>query len=438
MTTNDKKTLIIENHKNTENLVEKSAPAWMRGLRKRGISRFQELGVPTIKDEEWKYTNLSSLTQRPFHIPSRHTLQEIQALKDYLDTKEINIVFINGKFSVELSNIKNMPQGLTVVNLNSITAENDPSVKLLTQQYDQPDTFAALNDALLDEGIFIKVEDKTVIKNLIHIVHVTSLEANDNNAILTHRSLIVVDQSAQVDIMESHLSFSNTFGYFTNALTDIFLAENSRLRYCKAQSESLQSFHIGTTRARQKRVSYLESFSMMKGAKVTRNNLSIVLEETGANAILDGLYIMKKDQHVDNHTSVDHRPPNCLSNQLYKGILNDHSRAVFNGKIFVRKIAQQTNSYQLNKNLLLGTDCRVDTKPQLEIFADDVKCTHGATIGQLDEDEIFYLQSRSIPKKLAVQILARGFMDDILNRITNESIHQKLNKLLSDSFESLV
>jgi len=159
--------------------------------------------------------------------------------------------------------------------------------------------------------------------------------------------------------------------------------------------------------------------------------------EPGASAFLHGLYTVQGHQHVDNHTAVDHLAPNCTSNQLYKGILNDHSRAVFNGKIFVRKIAQLTNSYQLNKNLLLGSDCRVDTKPQLEIYADDVKCTHGATIGQLNEEEIFYLRSRGVPKKLASKMLARGFVDDILDRLPNHSICQRLNKLLSEAFEIL-
>ncbi len=433
-----KNSLVIADYKEAEHSIAKTAPEWIRNLRKDGLNRFQELGVPTLKDEEWKYTNLSPLTERQFHLRSEPVLREAKALKGYLDSNEINIVFINGKFSAEFSNFTKLPPGLKAVNLNSAATQNDADIQLLINQYNQQnrDAFTALNDALLHEGMFIKIEDKAIVKDLIHIVHVTSVTHND--MIHASRSLIVVGKSAQAEVLESHLSFDDSYSYFANALTDIFLAENATLRYCKAQAESLKSFHIGATRVWQKRNSNLESFSMVKGAWLTRNNLTVILEETGASTVLNGLYTVKKDQHVDNHTMVDHRPPNCTSNQLYKGILNDHSRAVFNGKIFVRKIAQQTNSYQLNKNLLLGTDCRVDTKPQLEIFADDVKCTHGATIGQLDEDEIFYLRSRSIPKELVVKILSRGFVDDILNRLSNDSIHHKLNKLLADSFETFV
>ena len=175
----------------------------------------------------------------------------------------------------------------------------------------------------------------------------------------------------------------------------------------------------------------------MAGSKLTRNNLDIILNGEGAHTSLNALYSVYNDQHVDNHTSVDHRVPNCTSNQLYKGILNNAARAVFNGKVFVRSMAQKTNSYQLNKNLLFGTNCRIDTKPQLEIFADDVKCTHGATIGQLAKDEMFYLQTRCIPKSAATKMLAHGFVDDLFNTIKNNTVREKLNRLMGPSFEAL-
>ncbi|MCK5178790.1 MAG: SufD family Fe-S cluster assembly protein, partial [Candidatus Omnitrophica bacterium] len=178
-------------------------------------------------------------------------------------------------------------------------------------------------------------------------------------------------------------------------------------------------------------------FSFMAGSKLTRNDLDITLNGEGANTTLNALYSVYNDQHVDNHTSVDHRVPNCTSNQLYKGILNNRARAVFNGKVFVQPVAQKTSSYQLNKNLLLGTDCRIDTKPQLEIFADDVKCTHGATIGQLAKDEMFYLQTRCIPKKAATRMLAHGFVNDLFSTIKNTAIREKLDRLMEPSFEAL-
>ena len=223
----------------------------------------------------------------------------------------------------------------------------------------------------------------------------------------------------------------------TSALTDISLAKNALLYYSRAQKENLKSYHIGNTRVWQERDSNFQGFSFVAGGALIRNNLDVVLNGEGAQSFLNALYSVYGTQHVDNHTSVDHRVPNCMSNQLYKGILNGASRAVFNGKIFVRPIAQKTNSYQLNKNLLLGKDCRVDTKPQLEIFADDVKCTHGATIGQMNEEELFYLQTRAIGKQDATRMLARGFAEDVLNQIKNEAVHQKLTEYLQPSFEKL-
>jgi Fe-S cluster assembly protein SufD len=238
--------------------------------------------------------------------------------------------------------------------------------------------------------------------------------------------------------LESHVAFNDQVIYFTNASTDVFLDANASLHYCKAQKESLNAYHIGQTRVWQERDSNFDGFSLTAGSQLTRNSLNIALNGEGANAGLNALYSVFGNQHVDNHTSVDHRVPNCTSNQLYKGILNGDSRAVFNGKVFVRPIAQQTNSYQLNKNLLLGNNCRVDTKPQLEIFADDVKCTHGATIGQLDENEMFYLQTRCIPRNVATKMLVHGFVDDLFGLIKNSSTLQKVNALMQPSFEELL
>ena len=265
-------------------------------------------------------------------------------------------------------------------------------------------------------------------------MHITTVDKDD--VMTLPRSLIIVGESAQAEILESHISTAAHF-YFSNALTDILVNQNANLKYYKAQSEGPKAYHIGTTRVLQGQGSQFESFSFSIGAKLTRNNLNIFLNGEGSSAVLNGLYAVSDSQHVDNHTSVDHRPPRCVSNQLYKGILDGSATAAFNGKIFVRRIAQQTNSYQLNKNLLLGKGCQVNTKPQLEIFADDVRCTHGATIGQLNEEELFYLESRAIPKNLAVKMLARGFVDDILSKLTNVEIHKRFENLLTKTFSIL-
>jgi len=416
--------------------LQNDSPVWLNQLRTSGLSRFKELGIPTTKEEEWKYTNIARLMEHRFQISTVHEINEQEAFNRYCSPKEINIVFVNGIFAPTLSNLKNLPKGVVISNLQDAIRNNDKDLAAFFKRTETKDTesFLFLNNALFQNGAFVRVEPKIIVEPLIHIIHVTS--SSSPEVISCPRSMMILGKSAEAKILESHVAFSPIV-YFTNAVADCLLAEDSKLLYCKAQGESRQSFHIETTRGWQERNSQLHTFSLSVGGLLTRNNLHISLNGEGAGAILNGLYCINEKQHVDNHTSIDHRVPNCTSNQLYKGILNDSSRAVFNGKIYVRKDAQQTNSYQLNKNLLLGGDCRVDTKPQLEIFANDVKCTHGATIGQLSEEEIFYLQSRAIPKSSAIKLLARGFVDDILNTIGNDAITSKLNKLLAPTFSAL-
>jgi len=362
----------------------------------------------------------------------------MEAFRAYRNDGDINIVFVNGSLSTELSNINKIPKGITISTIDEAIANNVPHIEKFLTKYDLANeaVFVGLNEALNETGTYIGVEKKTVTEGLIHIIHVTS--SKSTNTVSMPRTLITLDQSSEATILESHIAFNDKITYFTNALTDIFLGEDTTLHYSKAQKESLNAFHIGQTRVWQERNSNYDGFTLTAGGKLTRNNLNIVLNGEGADAILNALYSIYGEQHVDNHTSVDHRVPNCTSNQLYKGILNNASRAVFNGKVFVRPIAQLTNSYQLNKNLLLGTKCRVDTKPQLEIFADDVKCTHGATIGQLDENEMFYLQTRCIPRNVATKMLVHGFVDDLFSTIKNDSIHQKVDALMQPSFEKLL
>ena len=413
-----------------EYLSSTQAPkGWFQKRRLEGLSRFQELGVPTVKDEEWKYVNLTPLTQNKFTLKTSTQSDKVEGLQKYLGPKDINLIFINGIFSDKLSNLKEV-KGLRIQTFQkAVETKNKPFEDLMQKQDAAKETvFAALNRALAQNGIFIEIEKGAVIEELLHIIHLSS--ANFKNGLNSPRTLIVSAKSSEATVLESHLCFSDDVVYFANALTDIFVSENATLHYCKAQKESMKAFHIGNTRVHQERNANFTGFSLMVGASITRNNLDIMLDGEGSSAILDGLYCATKSQLVDNHSAVDHRQPNCTSNQYYKGVLNEASRGVFNGKIFVRQIAQKTNSYQLNKNLLLGKEALINTKPQLEIFADDVKCTHGATIGQLNEDEIFYLQTRCISKQDAVKMLSKAFIDDIINTIQRPAIQQKLHILL--------
>ena len=414
----------------------KHLPHWLADARSAGIHRFNQLGFPTPKDEEWKHTSIAPIVERKFHLPTAQKIIEVNAFEGYRSGFDVTIVFVNGFFSKEYSHFGNLSKKCSLVNLAEISERDNENIRPLLDKYASAaeDSFAALNRAFLNNGTVIKIDDKAVVEKPIHIIHIAS--GIKDNAIIFPRTLIILGKSSEAEILESHVAFCDT-SYFVNAVSDIFVAEDAKLRYYKTQGESPKAFHIATTRAWQERNSQFETFSFSTGAEITRNNLTVTLNGEGASAVLNGLYAATGHQLVDNHTAVDHRTPHCTSNQLYKGILDGDARAVFNGKIFVRREAQQTNSYQLNKNLMLGKGCQVNTKPQLEIFADDVRCTHGATIGQLNEDEIFYLLTRAIPKNLAVKMLARGFVDDIFSKVRNETVRGKMDKLLTNAFSVL-
>ncbi len=411
--------------------------AWLKNFRRSAWQSFINSTIPTIKDEEWMYTSLGDMTSKRWHLPLQHILREEQELADFLNGDDINIVLVNGVLVKELSHLSRLPKGITIKSFNDATVSHGPLIESMVSKLTPNDTkaFVYLNNALFLDGVFINVDDKAVIEPLIHIVHVTS--GVDPDAFVMPRSCIHVGQAADVSILETHISFDNG-AYASNPLTDMRIGQDARVQYCKAQGESPQAIHVGTTRIWQDKGSQLDSFSFMNGALVTRNNLSILLKGEGTNTIMNGFYALEGRQHVDNHTLLDIQQPNCTSYQLYKGILNEQSRVVFNGKIYVHSIAQKTNGYQLNKHLLLGKDARIDTKPQLEIFADDVKCTHGATIGQISEEEVFYLQSRCIPQSTARQLLARGFMDESINTIKSASVRAKINYILNQKFPEVV
>ena len=421
-------------------LKKEKSPEWITRLRQEGLERFRKLGIPTVKDEEWKYTNLSALAGHRYALAAQSALgpaQRKDILKRYCRKEDLDIVFVNGALDKELSNLEKVPAGVEIVTLRDALANNTAALREIWAHYDpQKDpAFVAMNKALTQEGLYIHVKDKIIANQLIHVLHVTEA-AGAQIATFPH-TFILLGKSSEASVLETHVGLNDESVYLADPLTDVLLEENATLHYSKAQKESLKAYHVGTTRVWQKRDSTFNGFSLAAGAAITRNNLDIVINGEGAAAFLNGLYSVYKEQHVDNHTSVDHRVPNATSSQLYKGVLNDAARAVFNGKIFVQSIAQQTNSYQLNKNLMLGKECRVDTKPQLEIFADDVKCTHGATIGQLNEDEIFYLQARGVPRKAATRLLTQGFVDDILTRLTRDSVREQVARMVAPSLDVL-
>ncbi|MBI3314895.1 MAG: Fe-S cluster assembly protein SufD [Candidatus Omnitrophica bacterium] len=415
-----------------EKLIDAS-PAWLKGLRRRSVALFTEAGLPTVKDEEWKYTPLVDVFNRHLRVAVDPVSVDEAKLRAYQDEGDIHVVLVNGVFNAQLSGLGRLPKGLSILPFQEAAGRYSQEMELLTERLTPNDSkaFVSLNHALFTDGVFVRVQDNAVIEPLIHIIHATACDEPD--VMVFPRSMVIVGKNAQASIMESHVSLDAEV-YVSDALTDIRVGEGAVVQYCKAEAENVGSVHIAATRIWQEAASTLESFAFAHGALLTRNNLSIFLKGEGANTVVNGFYAIDGQQHVDNHTFLDIRHPHCTTFQFYKGLLNGAAHAVFNGKIYVHPEAQKTDAYQLNKHLLLGPEARVDTKPQLEIFADDVKCTHGATIGQLSEDEVFYLQSRCISRTKAVQLLSKGFMDDIINTVKSLPIRRKLNKLLSVKF----
>ncbi len=410
--------------------ISQEFPDWLADIRQSSFARFVELGIPTTRHEEWKYFNLAPLNARRFKLPVFAELKDEKSLKDYFEDGEVNVVFINGIFSEKFSNVGSLPKGVTVLTLAQALEKEQGAVSDFYKRIssNDPEPFVSLNTALHTNGAFIRIADKVIVEQVVHIFHVTT--GNVPDTAVFPRTFITVGKSSQVSIVESYVGLTDAT-YFVNPVTDIHMSENSVLNYYKVQIDGEKALHIGAVRVWQEANTQLEAFSLAAGAQMARNNISVASDGEGSDSIVDGLYVLSGTQVIDNHTLIDHRKPNCTSHQLYKGILNDASHAVFNGKIFVRPIAQKTNSYQLNKHLVLGKDARVDTKPQLEISADDVKCTHGATIGQLNDDEVFYLQTRCLSKEDAVKMLSRGFVDDILDKLRDQNVRRKLSKLLS-------
>ncbi len=394
----------------------------------------EQSGFPSIKQEDWKYTNLSAIRKYTYVTDVPQVMHEEEVLREYCESQDINLVFVNGVFSSKFSNLEKMPEGVKLLTIKDALAQDSSCLQKFEEKCAWPKAtpFTSVNKDLAEDGVFIEVNDNAISKTLIHIVHVTSL--TEENLLTAPRTCVLLGKSSEANVLETHVCFNDKNIYFSCAQTDIYLQENARLQYIKAVKESLQAFHVGQTRVFQEGNSCFDGFSLSAGGKIVRNDLDAIVNGEGAETIINGLYTAWEDQHVDNHTSVEHKVANCGSHQLYKGVLNDSARAVFNGKIFVRPPAQKTNSYQLNKNLLLGDGCRVDTKPQLEIFADDVKCTHGATIGQLNKDEMFYMQTRGVSQRDAVKMLYRAFVEDVLDMIKNDHVHQKLNSLLQPAF----
>ena len=416
-------------------------PPWLKVLRASALNKFITQGFPSVKDEEWRFTNIEPILDLALHAPERPARKVIEAdLKKFSfgDLNTRRIVFVDGHYAPELSNASG--NGVDVLNMR--TALGSPWVErhLARHASFENNAFAALNTALFQDGMFVSIPARRVLERPIHILHIVT--EPQSGAVFQPRNLIVAGDGASAKVIEHYVTLggrddraaSSGEPYLTNAVTELVLGEEALVEHCKYQAESEKAFHIATLQAHQSKASVWTSHSISTGARLARNSIQTILGAPGCNCIMNGLFLGRGDQLVDHHTVMDHAKPNCESHEYYHGILSDRSRGVFNGKIFVRQDAQKTNAKQTNRNLLLSDEAVIDTKPQLEIFADDVKCTHGATVGQLDEKSLFYLQARGIPKAMARRMLIYAFASEVIERISLPQIREELDKLLMERF----
>lgn len=419
-------------------LEPESVPEWLVDLRQRGIDAFTRLGLPTRRQEDWRFTNISPLSTQPYALASTAELgtasDQVHALVQQasLDEEFHRLVFVNGSYCEERSCIHDAAPGVVTSNLANMVADrsNSRPQQLASQLSFDDSAFVALNTAFLSDGAFIEIPDNVKLDRPVHLIF---LSIGNERQVSHPRNQIRLGKNSTAHVIESH--FGQGDAYFTNTVTQVTLDEEARLDHFKLQQEQIGALHIATTDVGQKGSSDFRSHYFSFGASLARNEVNCLLDGEHIETTLNGLYMPKGDQLMDCRTRIDHAKPNCNSHELYKGILDDKAKGVFNGKIFVRQDAQKTDAKQSNQALLLSDDAVVNTKPQLEIYADDVRCTHGATIGELEEDALYYLRARGIPADLAKQILIFAFANDVVQGVELPAVRRHLESILLSGHE---
>ncbi len=417
-----------------------SLPLWVHALHKTGISHFAELGFPTTQHEEWRSTNVQPISQMPFKpalSSPRHGLT-LQAISPHLlaGLSCHRLVFLDGHFAPALSSVGTKPPGVKICSLASALTIDHEMIEHHLAHHAAPgeNAFTALNTAFFQDGAFVLLPPGAVLPEPIHLLFIS---LNGETGTASHpRNLVIAQKHSQAKIIEHYVNGAEG-AYLTNTVSELILGEGAILEHAKIQNESPSAYHIATLRARLEHQSRFISHSLSFGARLSRHNLHVVLAAEQGECLLNGLYLATGEQVVDHHTVIDHAKPRCNSHEFYHGILDQRARGVFSGKIFVRPEAQKTDAKQTNRNLLLSEDATIDTKPQLEIFADDVKCTHGATVGQLDEEAVFYLRASGLGAREAKQLLLRAFGTEIVNRVSGEAFKIQLNALLQQSLATM-
>jgi Fe-S cluster assembly protein SufD len=413
-------------------------PDWLQSLRQEARTQSVEIGFPTTEQEEWRFTNVAPLRQWPLHVaqPAARRIGPADIEPFLLARDGYCLVFVDGRFRPELSNLPGQGGPLRVGSLRAQWEGDGCDLENHLARHAQYDTnfFTALNTASFEDGAFVSVPAKAVVEQPVQLLYLAASE--QSGAAVHARNLIVAHHGSSVKIIETYASLTEA-PHLTNAVTELALSHDARVEHCRLQNENERAFHVATVQAALARNSHWLSHSIATGARLARNQIQALFTAEGGEAILSGLYLARGEQLMDHHTVVDHAQPRCESHEFYYGILAGRARGVFNGKIFVRQDAQKTNAKQTNRNLVLSEHALINTKPQLEIFADDVKCTHGATVGQLNEEALFYLRSRGIGADLARRMLVRAFANDAVERITLAPVREHLERLLTERFEGL-
>jgi Fe-S cluster assembly protein SufD len=412
-----------------ESRICSGAPEWLRDMRRAAIERFSALGFPGVKDESWRFTRIRPLLGHDFRLTPRYdrsalSLREIDELC-LEDTGCRRLAFVNGHFAEDLSDLGRLPAGVVIGSLESyIVSDPEPVQRYLSTCADSANNpFVALNTAHVRDGAFIRLPRDIRLEEPIHILYV--MRSNGDPVVSHPRTLVVVEPGARASIVESYVGFESDT-YFTNTVTEIVIKENAEVDHCKVQRESGSAYHIGTVCARVGRGSRFDTHTVSFGGALARNETQAILDDEGVECAVNGLYLGTGHQHVDNHTLIEHAKPSCSSRELFKGILSGRAKAVFNGRIHVHPQAQKTDARQTNRCILLSDDAQINTNPQLEIYADDVKCTHGAAVGRLDEDAVFYLRSRGIDDATARRMLVFAFANEVLETLRISPIREQL------------
>ena len=415
----------------------KDVPGWVTDLRREAISGFGKLGFPTLHDEEWRFTNLEVLRRGSFSIAENGISEVSKKTVDsygFSGLDCLRLVFVNGRFAPSLSDTGDAGEGVLVKSLSEAIREHGDLVKDHLARYAdyEKDAFISLNTSYFEDGVFVYVPDGIVFDKPVHVLHVSTDEGRP--LFINPRNLIIVGQSSSAKVIEHYVALSQNV-YFSNVVTEVVCGENANLEHYRLEFESQKAFNFSTLRVNQQKNSNIVSHSILSGGAIVRNNIHPVLAGEGCNSDIYGLFVSEGRQHMDNFMRVEHASPHCDSRQFYNGVLDGRSKGVFHGRILVHEGAEKTDAKQTNRNLLLSDTAQIDTKPQLEIYNDDVKCTHGATIGQMDEEALFYLCSRGIPMKKAKIIMLRAFTNETLEHMSIDSVREALESKVMDWFE---